>query len=511
MASCVVKFRTEAVYKISSASGRWLLALADQIEKAGGKFMLQVPNGTLAAGSAGRYGWDLASRPDDMDKARKVLIRKAIACGAVVGETPTEIEKDPELIVAISDLIMDVLMQFTSVMREATGDMAYFTPHWLLAEGAYKGDDVNPYAGLIVWRHIQDTYASVSVINEDTASQKLSQAMMVMVDQALNLTAYLGAVNDCINEYMKSGGKIEVVDDKVGIILEKFVVRESMSGLPDAEEWKAIGAAAEAKKKSREQGNNVTWNDVYMDLMRVCDQQLSGARMYARKIRETGPGAPKFPDGISFAAIDENQIEAGKFDDIGLDLSLAAVAAQMPATMDDYRKLIDHNVPLPSTRMQQKLRDHFAQKKSAGGSRAGAGGKAPTGGSGKENRKRPHKDKWKCTACGAETFFYATRDEYNWDKATRCHKRNCGHPKGAKAPASDAKDTSGAPQVAAAAMASKPENETSAIRAELDQLKTEMAQRRAPDFAGSAISSGDDFGLAGQVSFAAIGGQMMGH
>ena len=179
--------------------------------------------------------------------------------------------------------------------------------------------------------------------------------------------------------------------------------------------------------------------------------------MHARKIRETGPGAPKFPDGISFAAINESQIEAGEFDDIGLDLSLAAVAAQMPATMEDYRKLIDHDVPLPSTRMQQKLRDHFAQKKNAGVPRAGAGGKAQTGGSDKERRKRPHKDKWKCTACGAETFFYATPDEYNWDKATRCHKRNCGHPKGAKAPASEAKDTSGAPQVAAAAMTSKPE------------------------------------------------------
>ena len=67
----------------------------------------------------------------------------------------------------------------------------------------------------------------------------------------------------------------------------EFVLRESMSGLPDAEEWKAIGVAAEAKKKSREQGHNVTWNDVYMELMRVCEQQLSGVRMHARKIRET--------------------------------------------------------------------------------------------------------------------------------------------------------------------------------------------------------------------------------
>ena len=63
---------------------------------------------------------------------------------------------------------------------------------------------------------------------------------------------------------MKSGGKNDVVDDKVGIILEKFVLRESMSGLPDAEEWKAIGAVADARKKSREQGNTVTWNEVYM-------------------------------------------------------------------------------------------------------------------------------------------------------------------------------------------------------------------------------------------------------
>ena len=351
--SRVAKFRADAVYQIASASGRWLLALADEIEKAGGKFVLGVPNGTLATGAAGKYGWDLASKPDDMVKARKVLIRKAITCGAVVGETPTEIEKDPDLIVAVSDLILDALMQFTSAMRKATNDEAYFTPHWLLAEGAYKGDDVNPYAGLIVWRHIKDTHVSASVINKDNASQKLSQAMMVMVDQARNLPAYLGAVNDCVNEYMKAGGKIEVVDDKVSMILEKFVLRESMSGLPDAEEWKAIGVIAEAKKKSREQGHNVTWNDVYMDLMRVCEQQLSGVRMHARKIRETGPGAPKFPDGISFAAINESQIEAGEFDDIGLDLSLAAVAAQMPATMEDYRKLIDHDVPLPSTRMQQ--------------------------------------------------------------------------------------------------------------------------------------------------------------
>ena len=60
VASVVVKFRQEAVYKISSASGRWLLALADQIEKTGGKFVLQVPSGTLASGAAGKYGWDLA-------------------------------------------------------------------------------------------------------------------------------------------------------------------------------------------------------------------------------------------------------------------------------------------------------------------------------------------------------------------------------------------------------------------------------------------------------------------
>jgi len=57
-------------------------------------------------------------------------------------------------------------------------------------------------------------------------------------------------------------------------------------------------------------------------------------------------------------------------------------------------------------------------------------------------RKRPDKDKWKCAVCNAETSFYATPDEYNWEKATRCHRRNCGQLKGAKAPASEAKDTS---------------------------------------------------------------------
>jgi hypothetical protein len=139
VASVVVKFRQEAVYKISSASGRWLLALADQIEKTGGKFVLQVPSGTLATGTAGKYGWDLASRPDDVDKARKVLIRKAITCGAVVGETPAEIEKDPDLIVAISDLILDVLMQFTSVMREATGDMGVFYATLAACRGNIQG------------------------------------------------------------------------------------------------------------------------------------------------------------------------------------------------------------------------------------------------------------------------------------------------------------------------------------------------------------------------------------
>ena len=34
--------------------------------------------------------------------------------------------------------------------------------------------------------------------------------MMVVVDKACNLPAYLGAVNDCVNEYMKSGGKNDV-------------------------------------------------------------------------------------------------------------------------------------------------------------------------------------------------------------------------------------------------------------------------------------------------------------
>ena len=86
--SRVAKFRADAVYQISSASGRWLLALADQIEKAGGKFVLGVPNGTLASGAGGKYSWDLASKPDDMEKARKVLIRKAITCGAVVAKHP---------------------------------------------------------------------------------------------------------------------------------------------------------------------------------------------------------------------------------------------------------------------------------------------------------------------------------------------------------------------------------------------------------------------------------------
>ena len=50
-----------------------------------------------------------------------MLIRKAITCGAVVGETPTEIEKDPDLIVAVSDLILDALMQFGTLGRPDFG------------------------------------------------------------------------------------------------------------------------------------------------------------------------------------------------------------------------------------------------------------------------------------------------------------------------------------------------------------------------------------------------------
>ncbi len=409
-----------------------------------------------------------------MDKARKVLIRKAITCGAVVGETPAEIEKDPDLIVAISDLILDVLMQFTSVMREATGDMAYFTPHWLLAEGTYKGDDVNPYAGLIVWRHIKDTYASVSVINKDNASQKLSQAMMVMVDQARNLPAYLGAVNDCINEYMKSGGNNDVVDDKVGIILEKFVVRESMSGLLDAEEWKAIGVVAGAKKKSREQGTNVTWNEVYMDLMRVCDQQLSGAHMHARKIRETGPGrgSIKMPDGVSFGAIDEDKINSGIYEEMDIDMALASMP---PATMEDYRRLIDQGVALPADRMAQKLRDRYAQNQTEK-----AGGEQLAGRD--EEVEEGEED--------SEAEEYATEESGEETEGT--------------AAVADGKE---AVKIAAIADG-KETDEIAHMREEVRLLRMELQrQQRAPDIAVSAISYGDGLGLASHVSFAAVENQ----
>ena len=505
-ATSVVKFKEKATSTITAAVGEWVLNMAEQLkfDSGKGKYYLQDTIAVKTSGKNVTFEQDITKAIDaaDLDKMQEALLRRMQACGATIGKV-SSIIADADSKVEAYNHIIDVLQIFTKHLYDAT--QGVLASHWLIAAGEYAmRQRTNPFGGILVWRMLQDQYTGRggSVMIRDNASAKLKAAVAMELKRARDVSGYIDYVGQLINEYQLCGGSQEVIDDNIGTLLEKLHGVESMRTLPDADAWATISAASDGIRAKRNKGITKDWNEVRDTIITAYNSTFHGSTEYMKAIQATGPGGKnvQFPLGVALGAITEEEIEKGTYDSQASEIMMAAVAESAPATMEDYRKLMEHKVKLPGDRLQAKL----AARSSARQHPAVGQRNKPSPEQG--TKKRPPKDKWTCGKCGAKNYYYRWPDETNFDKNTRCWKTDCRYPKGdtpkadtTKPAAKDSK-TVPEPQIVAAAVTpaagSQPSLTADAVREILrSELKSTRGTGQNPDFANAVFSSGDDLGL----------------
>ena len=410
----------------AATKGQWLMELIKSLKR---------PKNSLTAISLTANNISATKRIDILAEfestviTRATVVSRAMKCKAPIhAEAWDEVIKDDAKVEIAFDQLLVYINEFNFQMTRATANAA--PAHHAIAETKYDDDIGNQFGGVAVYFLLTSTADKHVQKKLDSMLEQLGEYVTGDVKRAMDVGTHLERIHIQYHDLIKAKENLTVLHSR---ILPKVLVKLSDgrhvgSDCLDCAEWQQIGIkAAEWQVLREEDASEVSWNDVYLDLV-ITYEHIVTHRTRTYGGDPTGPAGRnvRFPVGVGLGAMDMDASGDGD-DELAYGLAAYQSAFGKPATVKDYTELVEHGKPLPGsvrTTFNGTRKDETAGKKTG-----------PQNNSRRENKSeperktaypRPSMPKWHCEKCNFENWYF---DQPGQNPAVRKACTKCRQPK----------------------------------------------------------------------------------
>ena len=425
-------WQEDAVLAIVAATGgQWLTELILRVERKdpsgkGTQLLLKDPDDpTTAVDVLEKF----PSTPQNKAMIVKIAMRD---CGAPIHtQSWSTVSRAHVNIDQAYATLMTLLTEFNDQMRKATNRCNAVAIPYQMAKRAHTVMRPNMWEGIAVWK-LLDGASGQKQVRVDELLDHLRAAGSINLQRAVDVSGALGCINEYITDLTREGKK---EDELSHIVLPKLL--ETLSDGQyvepthgDVKAWRRIGAAAALLKQRRDNGECVLWTEVHTIILRAVTAGLKDAKGPsthgpASKLN-TSNRQIKMPLGIALAALENNEdVDVNQMEP---QVALAAEAFARPATIEEYRRMIQTGTPITPVKFKRQKPSPTNQQTGIrdSGSRGGGESGAPSG-------ERPPMPHWRCQAqtdgmiCKHLNYHYARASKNDHTPNGKCQK--CGAPR----------------------------------------------------------------------------------